>query len=498
MVRPSQSVQSLPTGSRICVVGSGVAGLVVAHFLAKYGNKYQITIIEKANTIGMDDHSVDVTHEGKSYRVDVPIRAVSSHYYSNLMKLYKHLGLSLDPVNYSFSMQIDGESKPFFSYWNALGFLPITRLGALVSKRTWRIMYDMVRYTLTTPALLRRGALAHVSFYGDMKRRGFSNDFIRLFLLPVLGVTLSCTYQQVELYPAENIAYYLLGRRTTLITQWYRVRENIRGVVDKLIGSLTNVKPITGVSVSKVIPKGKPDDVVQVILEDGSVHVFDSVVLALEAPTALSLLGSNASPQERSVLQSFQTVTSQGIVHQDPRVLRETQEGSKDVYIVGPPAPHTESSCVQVTINMGRILKMPSACHVLQTWNHLQEATSPIQNVVSTPKFTRSLVTVESERVLREGFGDIQGVRGVFYCGSYCVPNGVTLLEQAVTSGLDVVEALHVQVPFVVQRGPPKANVLVSAVSEVIYYQKTVAVVAGITLLVYGTVKWGHKFLRVL
>ena len=56
-----------PSGSRIAVVGAGIAGLSTAWLLA---DKYRVTLFEAGDYFGGHSNTVDVTLEGLTHPVD--------------------------------------------------------------------------------------------------------------------------------------------------------------------------------------------------------------------------------------------------------------------------------------------------------------------------------------------------------------------------------------------------------------------------------------------
>jgi len=469
MVRTDSFRVRVSQGTPVAVIGCGISGLTTAHFLAKAG--YDVTIFESASTLGMDAHSIDFD----GFRVDVPVRAISHHYYANLMRLYKYLRLPLAPVNYSFSISVEGESEPFLHYWNFLGIIPIFRLQSLLKGRMWTVAYDVLRYFLTTPAAMRRGELKDISLEVDLHRRGFSKEFLELLLFPVLSTTFSCTFQQVRAYPALNVANYVLSRKTLGFAQWWRVTSGIKSVVSALLQGFPPGKIRTSAEVCDVEPSTVKGGSVKVRLSTGENLLFGAVMLCLEAPKALKMLGNHASPEERALLGTFETCKSEIRIHRDTRVLPLALRQCSTACLTIPAGPITDSTTAQCTILVHKLLNMPSGSLCLQTWNKRLE--DGWVHASPPSSFTRSVVTVDSERVVREQLGSIQGSRGVWFCGSYASPGGVTLLEQAVTSALDVVRDFGVDVPFTVQEGGTMGPSFPAVVlSEVVYYRWRVMV----------------------
>eukprot|EP00760_Papus_ankaliazontas_P006832 PhM_4_TR13187/c0_g2_i1/m.67181 len=479
MVRADTLQERPPAGSRIAVIGSGLSGLTAAHFLSKAG--YDVVLMDRAPTIGMDDNSCDYVHGDKRYRVDVPFRSFSAHYYVNLHRLYKYLGVDLQNVNYSYSIRIEGESKPYFQYFNVFG-VPFMSPSVLLSRRFWVSAMGFLRYSLTTPAKLRRGELQDISLEADMQRRGFSKTFYELSLLPLLSTMFSCSYNAVRSWPAENVAYIMVGGSGSLFASWRRVKTGVETVVEKLLQTLPKGNVRSGVEVQGVQPTDKG---VVVTSSEGMSDTYSAVVLALEAPAALKLLGKHATPEERAALSAFTTHKSGGLVHSDPRAISpESIESAPAVVLTAHAPPYDDSKAAECTMRVSHFLGMPSDVHCFQTWN--PNTADPPQDlgygVYRPVSFVRSLVTVESERVVREEMPRLQGKRNVWFCGSYCSPKGVTLLEQATTSGLDVARDLGATIPFEVSAERRVPSLWVAALSEGLYYGPQAAWMGALAL----------------
>ena len=72
------------TGSpdvRVAVIGSGLAGLATAYYLAQTppdkGRCVHVDLFERQPKLGMDAESISVERDGKEVRVDVPMRSFS-------------------------------------------------------------------------------------------------------------------------------------------------------------------------------------------------------------------------------------------------------------------------------------------------------------------------------------------------------------------------------------------------------------------------------------
>ncbi|THH21020.1 hypothetical protein EW146_g481 [Bondarzewia mesenterica] len=101
---------------KVAIVGSGLAGLTAAYLLSNVTKRqhenveeieFEVHIFEKAESLGMDSNSVSLTLPGFSpkseWRVDVPMRSFQGGYYTQLIALYRRLGVHFRTADFSYS-----------------------------------------------------------------------------------------------------------------------------------------------------------------------------------------------------------------------------------------------------------------------------------------------------------------------------------------------------------------------------------------------------------
>jgi len=99
----------------IAVVGAGIAGLSAAWRLSA---RHRVTLIEKLPVAGMDAHSIDLPHDGTSFRIDVPLRVLYEGYYPTLIALYGALGVETERTNYAGSFsRLGGDVYYRYANW---------------------------------------------------------------------------------------------------------------------------------------------------------------------------------------------------------------------------------------------------------------------------------------------------------------------------------------------------------------------------------------------
>ena len=102
------------TRSKIAVIGSGLAGISAAHFL---NDKFDVTLYEEKNKVGMGIYTTEVENEGHLSVIDIPLRIFTPGYYPHLMKLYQEVGVELEFIDHS-SAYADENNQIFFHYGN--------------------------------------------------------------------------------------------------------------------------------------------------------------------------------------------------------------------------------------------------------------------------------------------------------------------------------------------------------------------------------------------
>ncbi|KAF9905251.1 hypothetical protein EC991_001903 [Linnemannia zychae] len=176
-----------PRKLRVAVVGSGLAGLTVAHLLSSLhleegqGDQgIDVELFEKAHKLGMDAASLSVTcpcqkcalaagrsdgdpnHEHVEGRMDVPMRSFFAEYYPNLVRLYRAIGVKFHDADNTlacFDVSFDSESgelTPDTKYRPSRNQRNVSVETPYLSSRSYKVSQD---HTITLPDLPRLSVL---------------------------------------------------------------------------------------------------------------------------------------------------------------------------------------------------------------------------------------------------------------------------------------------------------------------------------------------------
>jgi predicted NAD/FAD-binding protein len=154
-------------------------------------------------------------------------------------------------------------------------------------------------------------------------------------------------------------------------------------------------------------------------LENGKSEVFDHVVLATHGDQALSILGSSATPEERSILSSFQTSQNEAVLHSDLSLMpRSRKAWSSWNYLTLSSQNKTNIDQVCLTYNMNILQHIPRETFgdVLVTLNPLHRPRpAKVQGryFYSHPLYTPT--AVRAQKLLKK----IQNKRGISYAGAW-------------------------------------------------------------------------------
>jgi predicted NAD/FAD-binding protein len=93
---------------KIAIVGTGIAGNVVAHRLRQ---DHDITVFESGAYVGGHTNTVDVYEDGKQFAVDTGFIVFNDRTYPNFIRILDEIGQVLSDDSRHFTLQRNGFTK---------------------------------------------------------------------------------------------------------------------------------------------------------------------------------------------------------------------------------------------------------------------------------------------------------------------------------------------------------------------------------------------------
>ncbi|KZZ94251.1 amine oxidase [Moelleriella libera RCEF 2490] len=371
------------SNKRVAVVGGGVAGIACSWELRNHN--VDVDIYESSSELGGHANSVPFRGKnGQTINVDTGFVVMDETTYPHFNNFLGEIGIQTIPTDMSFGVAtIDGVFE-----WSSRSIQSfIGTLTLLFSPWLWRLIFDIVRFSLFAQDILTEESMAtrtartgsqFASGYpydsgddvlsqamerdladlppesiGDyLVREGYSRQFMKYFLIPMVAAPWCIDVDEFgRSFPAKPLIRFMKNHglldTATKTLQWRSFRNGSRTYVDAFQALLPRRHKLHLNTPIQQVTRTDGGDQVLVTLADGcTVRSYDHVVLAVHANQAVTLLGNNATDLERRVLGCFRTSRNVCYLHSDTSLLpkRPSAHAAWNC-ILGPykPAEHESS-----------------------------------------------------------------------------------------------------------------------------------------------------------
>jgi predicted NAD/FAD-binding protein len=430
---PHLASQTATPGSRIAVVGAGIAGLSCAWLLSK---RHDVTLYEADDRIGGHSNTVEAPTPAALVAVDTGFIVYNADNYPNLVALFDHLSVPTKPAHMSFAVSIDDGAFEYSSHGLTALF---AQKRNYASPKFWRMISDLLRFQKQAPRDLAEMDRTGETLLQYLERNRYGDLFRDAHLLPQAAAIWSSTLDQMTHYPAAAfVRFYMNHNLLTydLKPTWRTVDGGSREYVTRLHADYMG-RTVTGAGVS-----GVSRDAAGATLRfaDGRSERFDAVVLATHSDQALRLLDQPSADEQR-LLGAIRYRPNRAVLHRDTSLMPKrrkawaawTHKGYSDrageggvTYwmnelqsLPGPP--------LFVSLNPARA---PDPGLVLGEWDY------------EHPMFDAAAVRAQSQ------LWSLQGQAGVWFAGAWF---GSGFHEDGLQAGLAVAEQLGgVRRPWIV------------------------------------------------
>jgi len=406
----------------IAIIGTGISGLTAGYLLHR---QHQIDLFEANGYVGGHTHTVDVTLDGRDYAIDTGFIVHNDWTYPNFMRLLEQLGVASSPTSMGFSVRCDRSGVEYCG--SSINGLLAQRRNAL-RPGFYRMLRDIGRFNRQAVDILD-GDGSDMTVAGYLQAHGYSDDFARLYLLPMGAAIWSCPLGTFGQFPIRFIVEFYRNHGLLNI----RNRPTWR-VIDG--GSRTYVEQMTArfgdrIHLNTPVRRVTRSDAgVHVTTDDGD-QMYDEVIFACHSDQALRLLG-DATEVERSLLGAFPYNANSAVLHTDVSVLpRRRRAWAAWNYHV------TDGAAEQATVTYNmNILQHIESPHTFCVTLNEDEAIDP-ERVLGRFRYSHPVFTTE-RAAAQSRHGEVIRSRRTSFCGAYW---GNGFHEDGVNSALRVCRA---------------------------------------------------------
>ena len=302
---------------RIAIIGTGIAGLGCAHFLHR---KFALTLYEKNDYAGGHSHTVPVAQADRSVPVDTGFMVFNQVTYPNLTRLFDELGVVIKPTKMSFSVQHLPTHLEFCG--TSLNHLFAQRVN-LIRPRYWKMILQINRFNSEAVAALTAPDYPDCTVGEYVRRRGYGDDFLNFFLVPMSSAVWSTPPELMLEFPAVTLLRFFhnhgfLGLHTQ--HPWFTVVNGAKAYVEKLTAPFRDkIELRRGVTFVR-----RSEGRVQVVDVNGRTEMFDQVIFASHADETLKML-VDADQDELALLGEFKYQPNTALLHTDDSVMPKTK-----------------------------------------------------------------------------------------------------------------------------------------------------------------------------
>lgn len=309
----------IPAKEKIAIVGGGISGLGCAYFLHR---DHDVTVFEHNDYPGGHSNTVSVRERGREVGIDTGFMVFNEVTYPHLTRLFKTLGVASKPTEMSLSVQHLEDGLE----WNAGDFnLFFGQRRNLWRLAWWKVLWTIDRFNKDTVKSLDAPEYAGMTLREYVTHRGYGENFMRWYLVPMTAAVWSCPPERVLEFPAATLMRFwfnhgFLGMESR--HPWRTVEGGSRTYVRKLIAPFAERVKL-GRPATKIRCRAGGKGVV-ISFQDGAEEHFDRVILASHADESLGLL-ADPTAMERAVLGKFAYQPNRAVLHSDPRFMPKTR-----------------------------------------------------------------------------------------------------------------------------------------------------------------------------
>ena len=408
---------------KIAVIGSGISGLGIAHFLSK---KHKVDLFEKNNHFGGHAFTVDVKENDTNeiISMDLGFIVFNKINYPNLLNFFHELNVPYEKSNMSFSVSVKNSNieysgsglKGIFS--NKLNFFDIKFL---------KMIKEILSF-YNEAEKISKDKYKEQTLGDYLRLKKMSDYFINFHIIPMVAAIWSMPLNLAEKMPMNLFLNFFKNHGLFKIKnrpQWFTVTGRSKIYVDKVL------KTISGEYFKNYKIKKVQRSKNGARLYYGSLNEYfdyDKVIFATHADEALKLIQS-PTIIEKKILSSFKYRTNMAYLHKDDRFMPQNKNAWSSWNSILE-KEDVSKNCITYWLNKLQNLKTKN--NYFLTLNPIFQIDK--KKIFRKVEFSHPFYDLESIKA-QEKLIELQGLNHSWFCGSYF---GYGFHEDGLTSAINI------------------------------------------------------------
>lgn len=309
MISESTNLLKKPT---IAIIGLGISGLGCAHFLK---DDAELTLYEANDYIGGHTNTVTVKEGEKDIPIDTGFMVYNEDTYPHLTRLFAELGVQTKKTSMSFSVNHIPDGLEFNG--GKLNEIFGQRKN-IFNLKFWKMLLKIKSFNSDALEDIENEELHHLTLREYVEYRGYGENFLRWYLVPMASAVWSSPPEKIENFPAITLMRFWKNHGFLAVEnrkQWRTVCGGAKTYVEKITEPFRDRIQIN----NPVISVRRTPDGVEVSSKNGA-KVFDQVILATHGDDSLRIL-ADPTATEIEILSPFKYQPNTAVMHTDTSVM---------------------------------------------------------------------------------------------------------------------------------------------------------------------------------
>jgi uncharacterized protein len=302
----------------VAIIGTGIAGMGCAHLLQK---KFDVSLFEQNDYVGGHTNTISVNEPSGPVYLDTGFMVFNFKTYPNLCKLFEEIKAPIKKTDMSFSVQYKPAGLDYCG--SGINGLFAQRKNILNASYI-KMLFQVSRFNKESIKILDDPAYAGYTIGQYIKEKGFGEDMLWQYLVPMSSAVWSTPMDLMLEFPAQTLIRFFYNHGFLGLNaqhQWYTLENGSQSYREILI------KPFKDrIFINRKVKKVKrAGNKASLFFEGGSFKEFDKVIFASHADETLNML-QEPTEDEKRLLSNFKYQPNLAVVHTDESVMPRTKK----------------------------------------------------------------------------------------------------------------------------------------------------------------------------